>query len=349
MMRVSDFDYSLSEDRIAQSPVPKGQSRLLHLSSRGSCSHHRVDNLPELLHPGDLLVVNDTRVIPARLYAHRTATGGKLELLLVERLSSTEWLALARPGKRARLGARFDLDGDLQVEVVQRLDEGQIRIRFSEPIEPHLDRLGHVPLPPYIRRRDQSADKVDYQTVYADSPGAIAAPTAGLHFSRALLDQMKVAGIGLATITLHVGIGTFRPVTAELIDDHRMESERFEISAATASAIISTQSSGGRIVAVGTTVVRTLESVAGSQGEITASSGRTDLFIRPGYRFRTVDLVLTNFHLPRSTLLMLVCAFAGRQPVLDAYSQALTTGYRFYSYGDCMLVETPDQIAVAHA
>jgi S-adenosylmethionine:tRNA ribosyltransferase-isomerase len=348
MMHVSDFDYSLPEDRIAQSPAPRGQSRLLHLSRRGLCSDHRVENLPEILRPGDLLVVNDTRVIPARLYAQGIATGGKLELLLAERISSTEWLALARPGKRARLGTRFDLDGDLQVEVVQRLDEGQIRIRFSEPIEPHLDRLGHVPLPPYIRRRDQSADKVDYQTVYADRPGAIAAPTAGLHFSRALLDEMKMAGIGLATITLHVGIGTFRPVTAELIDNHRMESERFEISAESASAISSTRSSGGRIVAVGTTVVRTLESIVGAQGEITASSGRTDLFIRPGYRFRAVDLMLTNFHLPRSTLLMLVCAFAGRHPLLNAYNHALTTGYRFYSYGDCMLVETPEQIAVAH-
>ncbi len=290
---------------------------------------------------GDLLVVNDTKVIPARLFARRPDTGGRLELLLIEKISSTRWRSLARPGKRARPGMSFELDQKLEVEVVKKLDEGRIEIDFSEPVEPHLDRLGHMPLPPYIRRDDRQADQTDYQTVYAEQPGAIAAPTAGLHFTHALLDEIQSAGIGLARITLHVGIGTFRPVTAERVDHHRMDFERFEISEEAASAIRGTRSEGGRIVAVGTTVVRTLESVMAAQGDIKATNGKTDLFIRPGFPFQAVDLLLTNFHLPRSTLLMLVCAFAGRQSVLDAYNEAVRAGYRFYSYGDCMLVERP--------
>jgi len=341
-MLTSDFDYSLPPESIAQSPAPRGESRLLHLNRAGRCSHHRVADLPALLCPGDLLVVNDTKVIPARLYARHPVTGGQLELLLVAKLSSTRWISLARPGKRARPGMSFCLDEGLRLEILEKVEEGRIQIRFSEPIEPHLDRLGHVPLPPYIRRGDQAADRIEYQTVFADPPGAIAAPTAGLHFTRALLDEIQDAGIGLAMITLHVGIGTFKPVTARQVEHHRMESERFEISDQTASAIMETQSSGGRIVAVGTTVVRTLESVVASTGAVSATSDVTDLFIRPGYRFRAVDLLLTNFHLPRSTLLMLVCAFAGRQPLLGAYNEALATGYRFYSYGDCMLVERSD-------
>ena len=341
MTSTIDFDYSLPEEAIAQEPLPRGRSRLLHLDEAGRCHHHRVGDLPGLLHEGDLLVVNDTKVIPARLLAQRPDTGGRLELLLVDRLSATGWVALARPGKRARPGARFELDERLEVEVTKKLDEGRIEVAFSEPVEPHLDRLGHVPLPPYIRRDDQESDHENYQTVFASRPGAVAAPTAGLHFTRELLDKLRGAGIGRTEITLHVGIGTFRPVTVEQIESHRMEAERFVISESAAAAIHQTRANGGRIVAVGTTVVRTLESAIDSQGRIRSTSGRTDLFIRPGFSFQVVDALLTNFNLPRSTLLMLVSAFAGREPVLEAYRQALAEGYRFYSYGDCMLVEKP--------
>lgn len=340
-MRTADFDYSLPVESIAQKPAPRGESRLLYLNEKGRRCHLRVKDLPTLLRQGDLLVVNDTKVIPARLFARRTDTGGTLELLLIEKISSRRWVALARPGKRAHPGRSFEVDEGLQVEVIGKLDEGRIEIRFSEPIEPYLDRLGHVPLPPYIRRDDQEADRTDYQTVYAARPGAIAAPTAGLHFTQALLDDLQSAGIGLATITLHVGLGTFRPVTAERAEDHHMDSERFEIAEPAATAIRETRASGGRVVAVGTTVVRTLESVAAGPGDIRATTGKTDLFIRPGFPFQVVDRLLTNFHLPRSTLLMLVCAFAGRQTVLHAYHEALESGYRFYSYGDCMLMDRP--------
>lgn len=338
-MQTSDFDYSLPAESIAQHPRTRGESRLLHMNRAGDRSHHRVHDLATLLRPGDLLVVNDTKVIPARLFARRPETGGRLEFLLVEKMSSTRWICLAKPGKRAHPGTVFELDTDLQAKIIRKLEEGRVEIHFSQPIEPHLDRLGHVPLPPYIRRDDRQADRTDYQTVYAERPGAIAAPTAGLHFTQNLLDDIRTAGVGLAAITLHVGIGTFRPVTAEQAQDHQMDSERFEISEATASAIQETKSRGGRIVAVGTTVTRTLESAVSPAGELEAATGKTDLFIRPGYPFQAVDLLLTNFHLPRSTLLMLVCAFAGSRSVLDAYAEALATGYRFYSYGDCMLVE----------
>jgi S-adenosylmethionine:tRNA ribosyltransferase-isomerase len=285
------------------------------------------------------LVVNDTRVIPARLLARRRQTGGSLQLLLVEPISDERWIALAKPGRRARPGTVFDLDADLHFTVVEKLVGGKIVAEFSQPIEPHLDRLGHVPLPPYIHRPDQPRDREDYQTVYARQPGAIAAPTAGLHFTTELIDSLESAGVSSTAITLHVGIGTFRPVTAREAEDHQMEAERFEVSAATAAAIERTRAEGGRIVAVGTTVVRTLESVSLRLGAIEPTTGSTDLFIRPGFRFGAVDLLLTNFHLPQSTLLMLVCAFAGRQPVLAAYWEAIASGYRFYSYGDCMLID----------
>jgi len=336
-MLTSEFEYTLPEESIAQIPAPRGESRLLRLDGEGRPSHHRVADLPALLRPGDLLVVNDTKVIPARLEARRRQSGGRMELLLVEKLSATEWTALAKPGKRARPGSGFDLDAKLGFQVLDKLHDGKVRVRFTEPIDPQLDRLGHVPLPPYIRRGDRPADRTDYQTVFATRPGAIAAPTAGLHFTEALLQEIGDAGIRLAAITLHVGIGTFKPVTATRVEDHRMDVERFEIPPETATAIAATRAGGGRIVAVGTTVVRTLESVATQDGRIEPTTGETNLYIRPGYRFRAVDLVLTNFHLPRSTLLMLVCAFAGRQQVLAAYREAINSGYRFYSYGDCML------------
>jgi S-adenosylmethionine:tRNA ribosyltransferase-isomerase len=342
-MLTSEFDYLLPEDRIAQVPAPRGSSRLLVLEESGAIRHCRISELPRLLEAGDLLVVNNTKVIPARLFAHREVTGGRVELLLVERLDPTEWLALVKPGRRARPGTRLLLEPGLEVEVMGKDESARYRLRFSAPIEPHLDRLGHVPLPPYIKRADRPDDYTSYQTVFARAEGAVAAPTAGLHFTRRLLDELLQGGIGVAEVTLHVGLGTFKPVTVERVEQHRMDAEGYELPEPTAAAIRATRQRGGRIVAVGTTVVRTLESVAGREGgDIVAGRGTTDLFITPGYEFRVVDRLLTNFHLPRSTLLMLVCAFGGREPVLTAYHEAIEAGYRFYSYGDAMLV-TPDK------
>ena len=339
MMLTSDFDYHLPEERIAQFPVPRGQSRLLTLDREGGRGHHRIADLPRLLRADDLLVVNNTKVIPARLFARRKDTGGRLELLLAERLSDTDWIALVKPGRRADPGSRFDLDQGLELEVVARRPEGTFQVRFSQPIEPHLDRLGHVPLPPYIRRADRQEDRSDYQTLFASRPGAVAAPTAGLHFDQTLLAELDRAGIKTAEITLHVGIGTFKPVSAQQVADHTMEPERYEVSAAAATAIETARQSGCRVVAVGTTVVRTLEALAREQGQVESAVGSTDLFITPGFEFQVVDILLTNFHLPRSTLLMLVCAFAGRETVMATYADAIASGYRFYSYGDAMLLE----------
>lgn len=333
-MFTRDFDYDLPEESIAQEAAPRGESRLLVLDAEGPDRHRRVRDLPKLLRAGDLLVLNDTRVIPARLFGVREGGGGgRMEVLLVEKVGESEWEALVRPGRRARPGTvlRFE---ELTAEVIDKRED-RYRLRFPEPVEPHLERLGHVPLPPYIRRPDREADRERYQTVYATNPGAVAAPTAGLHFTESILEEAAAAGIGVARVTLHVGIGTFKPVSAERIEDHRMDRERYEVSDETAEAIRRTRESGGRIVAVGTTVVRTLESaaLAGNRG------GSTELFITPGFRFQVVDVLLTNFHLPRSTLLMLVSAFAGRERVLAAYEEAVRAGYRFYSYGDAMLVE----------
>ncbi|HZI63647.1 MAG TPA: tRNA preQ1(34) S-adenosylmethionine ribosyltransferase-isomerase QueA [Thermoanaerobaculia bacterium] len=337
-MLVADFDYHLPDDRIAQHPAPRGESRLLVLDAEGDERHRRVRDLPDLLQPGDLLVVNDTRVLPARLLGRRAATGARVELLLAEQRSPTEWEALAKPGRRTRPGERLRFADGLEAEVVAKGDDGRHRLRFSEPVEPHLERLGHVPLPPYIKRPDSPADRQDYQTIFARRPGAIAAPTAGLHFTAALVEALAGRGVALTAVTLHVGLGTFKPVTARLVHEHRMDGERFEIPSEAQLALRRTRDAGGRVVAVGTTVVRALEgSALLSGGEVLAGRGATDLFITPGFRFQVVDALLTNFHLPRSTLLMLVCAFAGRDRVLAAYAEAVARGYRFYSYGDAML------------
>jgi S-adenosylmethionine:tRNA ribosyltransferase-isomerase len=333
----ADFDYELPPERIAQRPAPRGESRLLVLDREGPERHRRVSDLPELLRAGDLLVLNDTRVIPARLFGRRPG-GGQVEILLTGRVNDQEWDALVRPGRRARPGTILAVDEELTAEVTEKEENGRHRLRFSEPIEPHLDRLGHMPLPPYIQRADEAEDRERYQTVWARQPGAVAAPTAGLHFTQEILDALAAAGIATAHVTLHVGLGTFKPVSAERIEDHQMESERWELSEETAEAIRRTRERGGRVVAVGTTVVRTLESAA-LAGEIRAGSGATRLFITPGFRFQAVDVLLTNFHLPKSTLLMLVSAFAGRERVLAAYEDAVREEYRFYSYGDAMLVE----------
>ncbi|MEM7582975.1 MAG: tRNA preQ1(34) S-adenosylmethionine ribosyltransferase-isomerase QueA [Acidobacteriota bacterium] len=348
--RTSDFDYQLPEALIAQRPVERGRSRLLVVDAEAGARHRSVADLPQLLRPGDLLIVNDTRVIPARMFARRRPGGGRVELLLVEKSGPREWEVLAKPARRLRTGSTLELaDGELIAEVVAVGDDGRRRLRFDSDIEPHLERCGHVPLPPYIRRDDASDDRQRYQTIFARQPGAIAAPTAGLHFDDELMAALATRGVERAAVTLHVGLGTFRPVTVDRIADHQMEAERFEISSATAAAIQTTRAAGGRVVAVGTTVVRTLESAAAGDGEVRAGSGRTELFITPGFQFQVVDALLTNFHLPRSTLLMLVSALAGqgrpdgervgRERVLAAYREAIAEEYRFYSYGDAMFLE----------
>ena len=340
-MLTADFDYQLPARLIAQQPAPRGASRLFVIDAQKGDRHRSIGDLPAILRAGDLLVVNDTRVVPARLFARRPAAGGRgggrVELLLVEKTAAREWTALVKPGRRARPGTRLELASGLGAEVRGKLADGRHVVLFSEPVEPHLETLGHVPLPPYIKRPDRQADRERYQTVYAAVDGAIAAPTAGLHFTRELLAALEARGIEVAALTLHVGIGTFKPVTAELVHEHVMEPERYELPAATVAAVEAARERGGRVVAVGTTVVRTLESAA-ARGALQAGSGTTSLFITPGYELRAVDLLLTNFHLPKSTLLMLVAAFAGRERILAAYQEAIAEGYRFYSYGDAMLV-----------
>ena len=350
-MRVADFDFELPGERIAQRALARGESRLLVLDREGAGRHRHIAELPELLRPGDLLVVNDTRVIPARIFAALEPGGAPIELLLVERQGPRLWDALAKPGRKARPGARLRLAADLAATVVEKLGDGRHRIELDGEIEPRLAEIGHVPLPPYIDRPDEAADRERYQTLFAREDGAIAAPTAGLHFSATLLAELERRGIARTAVTLHVGIGTFKPVQAELVHEHRMEPERFVIPPAAATAIARTRAAGGRVVAIGTTVVRTLESAAradaeaGGEGVVQPGAGSTGLFITPGFRFRVVDLLLTNFHLPRSTLLMLVSAFAGRERVLAAYREAIALGYRFYSYGDAMLAGRRDGAA----
>ncbi len=340
VLRTSDFDYHLPPEAIAQHPGPRGGSRLLVVDR--TTAEQPFGALPDLLDPGDLLVVNDTRVIPARLRARRP-TGGRVEILLVERAAQAEWWCLLRPGRRMARGARLSVDGGPAARIEGRAD-GRFRLRFDEPIRPLLEAIGDVPLPPYIDRPASPRDRGRYQTVYATRPGAVAAPTAGLHFTPAILEALDRRGVRLARITLHVGPGTFRPVKTENPEDHIMDSERFDVPADTAQAVARARSRGGNVVAVGTTVVRTLETVAAGGGLIAAGAGRTKLFIRPGHEFQVTDRLITNFHLPRSTLLMLVCAFGGRNRTLDAYRQAMAGGFRFTSYGDAMLVSRVPRI-----
>ncbi|MEO8195800.1 MAG: tRNA preQ1(34) S-adenosylmethionine ribosyltransferase-isomerase QueA [Thermoanaerobaculia bacterium] len=343
-MLVGDFDFALPESAIAQEAAPRGTSRLLQLDAAGPARHANIRDLPQILRPGDLVILNDTKVIPARLFARRLPAGGNIELLLVEKLGPLRWHCLAKPGRKARVGTRLQLAPEVEALVVAKEADGRHTLDFSVEIEPHLEALGHVPLPPYIARADRPEDRARYQTVWARQPGAIAAPTAGLHFSEELLQRLDDRETERAFVTLHVGIGTFKPVTVELVHEHRMERERYEIPPATAAAIARARSEGRRVVAVGTTVVRTLESAALVPGGIAAGAGTTAIFITPGFRFQVVDLLLTNFHLPRSTLLMLVSAFAGRERVLAAYAEAIAQGYRFYSYGDAMLTECRSEL-----
>ncbi len=341
-MRTDDFDFDLPPELIAQQPVARGTSRMLVVDrSAEGVDHRSVSDLPKRLRAGDLLLLNDTRVIPARLYARRP-TGRRFELLLLRELERGRWESLLRPGARARIGERLGLADGGEVVLVESRDEGRWAVRFEPPIElARLDRIGEMPLPPYIDRPSGAteADRVTYQTIYASTPGAVAAPTAGLHFTREMLDEIAGRGIDIDFVTLHVGLGTFRPVTAERVNDHRMHSEWYRFSKATASAVNRAIADGRRIVCVGTTSVRALEgALAVGDGEVVAGEEWTDIFITPGYRFQGVGAVLTNFHLPKSTLLMLVSAFAGRDKVMDAYREAIFAKYRFFSYGDAMLV-----------
>ena len=340
-MRTDLFDYRLPTELIAQYPLKRrGASRMLVLQrDAGEISHRRFADLPSFLSAGDCLVINDTKVIPARLAGSKRSTGGRVELLLLEERKGSTWEALA--GGKVRAGDLLDFPAGLHAEVTEVIEPGRVVVRLCPsalPLRAALRRAGHVPLPPYIRRPDEALDKRRYQTVYAKHAGAVAAPTAGLHFTRRALQVLREHGVQVVPITLHVGLATFAPVRAEVVEEHQIGGERYCVSPRAAQAIAHARQRRGRVIAVGTTVVRALESAAARGGGIRATSGSTDLFIYPGYRFRVVDALLTNFHLPRSSLLMLVCAFAGRESVLKAYRQAVEQRYRFYSYGDCMLI-----------
>jgi S-adenosylmethionine:tRNA ribosyltransferase-isomerase len=378
---VSDFNFHLPADLIAQLPLAqRDASRMLHLQRTGGYSDRQFRDLPDLLHPGDLLIFNNTRVFPARLYgrrkgAHAQAVSprnpaardflhGRIEVLLTRQLSThpNDWECLVRPGRKIGIGELlfFGEHDDLQAEVLARAEFGERRIRFqpldgSNNANPDdffalLDRIGHIPLPPYIARPDSSADRERYQTIYAQPPGSVAAPTAGLHFTPAILDRIRQRGVETAEITLHVGLGTFQPVRVDRVEDHKLHSEPYSISPAAASAINHALRASRRVVAVGTTTVRTLEhAIRLGAGTIPAGPAAADLFIyppsehpsseRPPFDFKAVKALLTNFHLPQSSLLMLVSAFAGRENVLRAYAHAVTQRYRFYSYGDCMFLD----------
>jgi len=339
-VKTSDFDYHLPPERIAQTPLePRHSSRLLVLDrSKPDLTHTTFWNIADYLHPGDLLVVNRTRVIPARIYAQKE-TGGKVEILLLKRTDDSTWEALVG-GKRLIPGKTLYLpNGTTKVDILADLGASRRLVRFSEPVEAYLEKTGEMPLPPYIHERLNDPNR--YQTVYADQPGSAAAPTAGLHFTPELLDRLKGMGIGLAEVTLHVGLDTFAPVTEENADEHVIHTEWCEVTPETSSQINSAKAAGGRIIAVGTTSVRTLESAAQSahSGEVvTPYQGSTGLFILPGYTFKAVDAMVTNFHLPRSSLIMLVSAFAGRERILSTYQTAVEMKYRFFSFGDAMLI-----------
>jgi len=338
-MRLSEFDYALPEALIAQHPAAgRAQSRLLHLDAEGALHDRRFLDLPELIEPRDIVVLNDTRVIKARLFGHKP-TGGKVEVFVERIVAEREALALARAGHPLKAGHRLILGDGVEAEILGR-EEDLFRVRFAEPVAALLERCGHVPLPPYVRHPDDAQDAERYQTVFAEKPGAVAAPTAGLHFDRAVLEAISARGIALARVTLHVGAGTFQPIRGETIESHRMHAERYEVSAAAVAAIEAARARGGRVLAVGTTVLRALESAA-RDGTLRAAAGETDLFVSPGFEFRVVDRLLTNFHLPRSSLLVLVSAFAGLEAIRNAYAHAIAARYRFYSYGDAMLIERP--------
>ena len=361
-MLVADFDYRLHEELIAQEPLAdRSGSRMLRLwRQNGRLKDLYFRDFPDLLYPEDVLVFNNTRVFPARLYGHRSGARaqplsvqnpasreflkGRIEVLLTKQLSPdpNEWECLVRPGRKIGVGEKlFFGENEVEAEVVDRGTYGERRIRFSPVADffGRIERLGHVPLPPYIAREDQAADRERYQTVYARERGSVAAPTAGLHFTPEILARISGRGVETAEVTLHVGLGTFQPVRVKRVEEHKLHREAYSISQNAAEKINQALDEGRRVVAVGTTTVRTLEYAARETGRVQAGSGEADLFIYPGFQFRVIGAILTNFHLPQSTLLMLVCAFGGKDQVLAAYRHAVEQGYRFYSYGDCMFVE----------
>lgn len=340
-MKRQDFYYELPEELIAQDPLKdRSSSRLLVLyKESGAVSHHVFKEITDYLHEGDCLVINDTKVIPARLIGSKVGTEGKIEILLLKRKENNVWETLVKPGKKAKIGTKISFgEGLLIGEVVDIVDEGNRLIQFTYEgiFEEILDRLGQMPLPPYITH--QLEDKNRYQTVYATHTGSAAAPTAGLHFTPELLDEIEQKGIEIARVTLHVGLGTFRPVKVEEITEHHMHSEFFQIDEEAARKINHAKDSGKRVICVGTTSCRTIESAADETGRLKACSGWTEIFIYPGYQFKILDCLITNFHLPESTLIMLVSALAGREHVLAAYEEAVKERYRFFSFGDAMLI-----------
>ncbi|MGN0453078.1 MAG: tRNA preQ1(34) S-adenosylmethionine ribosyltransferase-isomerase QueA [Ruminococcus sp.] len=339
-MKTSDFYYDLPEELIAQTPLSqRDSSRMLILDKNsGKIKHSHFYSIVDELHEGDLLVMNNSRVIPARIFGTKKDTGANVEFLLLKQVENSCWEALVKPGKRAKTGAEFDFSGIMTGKVESIGEEGIRLVRFEceESIYTALDKIGQMPLPPYIKESLQ--DKERYQTVYSDPLGSAAAPTAGLHFTEELIEKLHSKGVNTAFVTLHVGLGTFRPVKEDEITDHIMHREYYEISEETVEIIRKTKAQGGRVIAVGTTTTRTLESVARDKGELTACSGSTDIFIYPPYEFRVLDGLITNFHLPESTLIMLVSAFAGYEHTMNAYKEAVKERYRFFSFGDSMLI-----------
>lgn len=340
-MKVKDFYFDLPEELIAQHPLEKrDESKLMVLDKNtGTIEHKAFKNIIEYLNEGDCLVLNDTRVMPARLYGSKEDSGGKMEFLLLRRLEKDIWETLVKPGKRAKIGSKFVFgNGDLKAEIVEVLDNGNRKVKFYYEgiFEEVLDRLGEMPLPPYITEKLE--DKERYQTVYSREVGSAAAPTAGLHFTEELLQRIKTKGIDIAFVTLHVGLGTFRPVKAENVEEHEMHAEYYYLNKENAEIINRAKERGKRVIAVGTTSNRTLESIADENGRVREASGYTSIFIYPGYKFKIVNALITNFHLPESTLIMLISAFSNRDIIMKAYNTAVENKYRFFSFGDAMFI-----------
>ena len=341
-MKVSDFDFYLPEELIAQHPLEKRDaSRLMVLDKKtGNIEHKSFHDVIDYLNEGDTLVLNNTRVMPARLIGEKENTGGKIEFLLLKRIEGDKWECLAKPGKRAKIGQTFTFgEGKLKCEVVDIVEEGNRIIEFSYDgiFEQVLDELGEMPLPPYITEKLE--DKERYQTVYSKEKGSAAAPTAGLHFTEELLQEIKAKGVNIAYLTLHVGLGTFRPVKVEDINEHVMHSEYYHLDKENADLINNTKKRGNKVIAVGTTSTRTLETIGDENGFVKEQSGWTDIFLYPGYKYKVIDELITNFHLPESTLIMLVSALAGKENVMNAYNEAVKERYRFFSFGDSMLIK----------
>lgn len=340
-MRTSDFDYDLPEELIAQHPSSKrDEARMMVLDKKtGDSEDKYFYDIIDYLRPGDVLVMNDTRVIPARLFGHRPEREEKIEVFLLNNTENTKWEVLVRPGKKMKIGTEVIFSNELSCKVIDIKEDGNriVEFYFDGIFNEILDRLGNMPLPPYIK--EKLKDNEDYQTVYSKNPGSVAAPTAGLHFTKELLEKIEEKGVELAYLTLNVGLGTFRPVNEDEINDHKMHSEFYTLSKDTADIINKAKDEGRRVIAVGTTSIRTLESVYKKNNKICEDSGWTDIFIYPGFEFKVVDAIITNFHLPKSTLIMLIAAFTSKDTILDAYNDAVNKKYRFFSFGDCMFIK----------